>query len=430
MRGPRIVILGMDGVPYGMLKDLSERNVMPNIKGLISKGVFKKINSALPEVSCVAWSSIITGRNPGEHGIYGFTDIERGTYRLRFPNFEDLKAPPFWARFKKLKYAILNVPSTYPALPLNGVLVSGFVSIDMRKAIYPSSLLSVLKKLSYRIDVNSEKAHKDMDGFIEDLSATLQSSVRLYRHLWKKLKWDVFMYVFTVTDRLMHFLWNAYEDESNKYHTAFLGCLKNIDRVIGEIQSELNEDDLLFIFSDHGFEQLKRDVYINLVLQEGGFLEKEIVDDLSRMTVNTKAFALDPARIYINEAESYKRGGVLLKERESVIKGLQQLFYSLRVDGKKVIKKIYRKEEIYRGHFLNRAPDLLLVSHEGFNLKAALSSRAVYSTGVFTGKHTYEGAFFLAGPSAGEGQLKEGSVVGVGRMIEKTAARYEKRKIA
>jgi len=92
----RMVIVGLDGMPFRLIRDLAQSGVMPNTRGIIQNGTFAQMASSIPEISSVAWSSVITGANPGRHGIFGFTDVPEGTYRLSFPNFSSLKLPPFW----------------------------------------------------------------------------------------------------------------------------------------------------------------------------------------------------------------------------------------------------------------------------------------------------------------------------------------------
>ena len=94
----RTILIGLDGVPYRLIQHLSQNGTMPAVRALVDKGIFRKMASTIPEVSSVAWSSMITGMNPGVHGIFGFTDLAPGTYRLVFPNFDHLKARPFWER--------------------------------------------------------------------------------------------------------------------------------------------------------------------------------------------------------------------------------------------------------------------------------------------------------------------------------------------
>ena len=181
----RIVIIGLDGVPYELIKDLTERSIMSGVKDLIKQGSFLKMTSSIPEVSCVAWSSIITGKNPGEHGIFGFMDLYPNTYKLKFPQYNDLKAKPFWEILEEKKSVIINVPATYPVREMNGVHISGFVSIDIEKSVYPASLIPKLKEMDYRLDVDSEKAHSSLDLFLDDLEKTLQARIKAYRYLWK-----------------------------------------------------------------------------------------------------------------------------------------------------------------------------------------------------------------------------------------------------
>lgn len=393
----RIVIIGLDGMPYRLIRNLSGNGVMPNTKRIIDQGTLRQIESSIPEVSSVAWSSVITGANPGYHGIFGFTDIPLRTYRLSFPNSSDLKVPPFWNHEENSKSVIINVPFTYPAGPLDGVLIAGFVALDLKRATYPPSLIPKLKELDYRIDVDSDKAHRSLELFLRDLDRTLRARIEAYRYLWDNENWQTFMLVFTGIDRLGHFLWNAYEDESHRYHSAFLDHLHQIDGVIGEITSKMGEDDSLIILSDHGFESSEAEVQINFFLKQKGFLKlrNNPPKSLADIDYGTKAFALDPARIYINLDGKYPRGGVKPEEREVLISELIRSFESLELNGRKVIERICRKEDIYEGPYLDHAPDLVLLSNTGFDLKASLKARQFSEKGIFTGKHSQKDAFLL-----------------------------------
>lgn len=396
MKNRRVIIIGLDGVPFRLISDLSASGVMPNTNALISQGKFSPMRSSIPEVSSVAWSSIITGKNPAEHGIFGFTELAPQSYELRFPNFNDLKASPFWDELDGTSI-IINVPSTYPVRPMKGVLISGFVSIDIRKSVYPPTLLPTLEGFDYRLDVDSEKGHKSMNLFLEDLDATLNARIKAYNYLWNYAEWQVFMLVFTGTDRLMHFLWEAYEDKNHLYHSAFLDHFRKIDEVIGEILSRVNEDDLVMMFSDHGFEKLDQEVYVNYLLYREGFLKFDTPAQPTWQNIDysTKAFALDPARIYLHLKDKYPRGSVGLNDKESILKDLEALFASLEINGKKVIRRVYRKEEVYSGPLMDTAPDLLLVSNQGFDLKARLNLNRLHDKRIFTGKHTLDDAFLL-----------------------------------
>ncbi|UCD30514.1 MAG: alkaline phosphatase family protein [Planctomycetota bacterium] len=379
-----------------MIEDFASRGVMPNTAGLISESTFRQMRSSIPEVSCVAWSSIITGQNPATHGIFGFMDLEPHSYKITFPNYNSLKSAPFWDEWGG-QSVIINVPGTYPVHEMNGVHIAGFVAIDFKKSIHPKSLARDLKKMGYRLDVDAQKAHSHMDGFLADVDRTVSARVEAYRYLWESVDWQRFMLVFTCTDRLMHFLWDAYQDGGHKYHNTFCDHFRRIDAVIGEICSRMGDEDLLVIHSDHGFERLEHEVHISYVLANEGLLQFKKDADISLENISpaTKAFALDPARIYLNLKGKYPRGSVKPGEEEDILLKLENLFASLEVDGKKVIREIYRKEQIYSGPYLDYGPDMILVGAAGFDLKARLKVRELTGKGVFSGKHTQDNAFLL-----------------------------------
>ena len=231
-------------------------------------------------------------------------------------------------------------------------------------------------EFGYQIDVDSSKAHKSIDLFLKNLDRTLKARIAAYRYLWKKEDWDTFMLVFTGTDRLSHFLWDAYEDENHKYHAAFLEHFSQIDEVIGEIANEISDDGILLILSDHGFELLEKEVNINFILRENGFLnlKPDSKRNYADIDFSTKAFALEPARIYINLEGKFPRGSIKQDEYDSLIEEIISIFNDLELNGKKIIKKIFRKEEIYRGPYIDQAPDIVLMPNKGFNLRAGLKA--------------------------------------------------------
>jgi predicted AlkP superfamily phosphohydrolase/phosphomutase len=415
----RKVIIGLDGMPFGLIERFSEDGTMPNLSVLVREGVFRPMHSSIPEVSSVAWSSIITGTNPGEHGIFGFTDIAPGTYRMTFPNFNSLKARPFWERPGVGRSVILNVPTTFPARALDGVLVAGFVALDLERAVYPASLVPNLEEMGYRVDVDSQKAHQSLDFFLRDLDRTLKARIAAYRYLWHEEEWDTFMLVFTGTDRLGHFMWDAYEDEAHRHREVFLDHFRQIDEVIGEIRAHLDNGDAILMLSDHGFERLDRDVYPNHLLRETGFLSFEAGAPPGLKTVagDTKAFALDPARIYVNIAGKFPRGGVKPDDREVLLRELTGLFEGLEIEGKRVVKRVYRGEELYHGPEAHRAPDLVLLANKGFNLRGNFKAERLWGKDLFAGKHSQHDAFLLVWGDFEPGIVPEpptvGDVVGI-----------------
>lgn len=384
----RSVVLGLDGVPHSLIEGLSEDGVMPNFARLVEQGTFKKMDSSIPAISSTSWGTIITGQNPGGHGVYGFTDVIEGTYTLSFSNFLSFKEPAFWQN-NGGAYVILNVPSTYPAQKLNGAHVSGFVSPNMEKAVYPQSLLEKLNEIGYKIDVDAEKGHKSERLLFKELQDAVEARIKAYRYLWGEYNWDTFMMVFTGTDRLEHFLWNAYEDSSHESHEEFLRFFERIDEVIGEIDDRLNEDDSLIMLSDHGMERVKSNVNINAYLEEKGYLQ--LSDDESKQKYNridegTEAFGLEHGRIYLNRKGRYPKGEVEEGEGDEIIGQLKEDLLSLKVDGERVISETYERGEIYHGDQVDKAPDLVLVPESGYNLRGKLSDET-FEESPLSGMH-------------------------------------------
>lgn len=415
MKG-RLVLIGLDGMPFGLMEGFARDGTMPNFGALARQGGFRSMASSVPEVSSVAWSSVITGANPGQHGVYGFTDVAPGTYRTTFPNYNYLKARPFWEREGNGRSVIVNVPTTFPAREMRGVHVAGFVALDLERATYPPSLVPTLKEMDYRVDVDSQKAHQALGFFLRDLDKTLQARIAAYRYLWHKEDWESFVLVFTGTDRLAHFLWDAYEDQEHEHHEAFVDHFRQIDAVIGEIADDLRDDDVLIMLSDHGFERLERDVYVNYLLQEEGFLtfEEGARPSLKSIAGDAKAFALDPGRIYIHAEGRYPRGGVDARERDAIVDDLIALFESLEIDGQRVVKRAYRGEALYEGPQMHRAPDVVLLGESGYNLRGNWKAEQLSGKGIFTGKHSQGDAFLLVcGAGADEAVPEEPDVTDV-----------------
>ena len=111
----------------------------------------------------------MTGADPGEHGIFGFTDLKPGSMKLHLPSFDDIKAPVIWNRIPERYTVIVNLPFTYPARPLNGVLIAGFVAPIFERAIFPDKFSPWLKSENYRIDVDTVRGRTDRRFLIGDL---------------------------------------------------------------------------------------------------------------------------------------------------------------------------------------------------------------------------------------------------------------------
>ncbi|KKK44713.1 MAG: Type I phosphodiesterase / nucleotide pyrophosphatase [Candidatus Lokiarchaeum sp. GC14_75] len=393
----RNIILGIDGIPFELMKSLSEKGIMPNFKDLKRSFYFREMKSSIPHISSVSWSSIITGKNPGEHGIFGFTDLIRGTYTLNYPNFNALKSKTFWHQNHEKTHVIINVPATYPAKNLNGVHIAGFVALDLEKAIFPKKYSYILKKLNYMIDIDSSLAHQQsQDKLFDQLIKVLEIRKKTYQYFWDKLDWHNFMVVITSTDRFGHFLWNTYHNSENIGHSRALQFFQKIDDFIGDLRDRLKEDDNFIILSDHGMEEIKQNMNLNTYLEQENLLKlSNRHKNYNRILEGTKAFVLDPGRVYLNKKGLYPNGSVSKEDEIGVIEELKKIFHELKYKNQKVIKRVHEKHEIYNGALIDKAPDLVVLENPGFNPKGGIGKKIIFEDDDFSGMHNDSAFLFI-----------------------------------
>jgi len=396
----KLLIIGLDGVAHDMLGGNGRPSLLPSLNRFCFPAQPLKMTVSIPEISAVSWSSFMTGTQAGEHGIYGFTDLTPGTYQLRFPDFRDLKAPAFFDELGLLgkRSVIINLPATYPARPINGVLLSGFVALDLEKAVYPIRYLPLLKQMGYQVDVDAGKGRDKKTEFLADLHCLLKTRKQVADILWEKENWDLFMFTVTETDRLQHFLYDAYENVNHPQHQDFLHFYQEVDQIIADFLQRAagREEFEIILLSDHGFGPIRREMYLNPILIKYGFLSLESGEPrtLGQISPMAKAFALDPSRIYIHQKDKYAKGRVAAGDVHKVRQDLKQLFENYEIEGEKTISRAYFKEELYSGPQLAAAPDLVLLSNPGYDLKGGFDKQQETGISHFTGMHRHDNAFF------------------------------------
>ena len=300
---------------------------------------------------------------------------------------------------------MINLPATYPAREIPGVLVSGFVAIDLNKAVYPRTLIPKLKEFDYSIDVDTKKARGDHGFLFEDLDRTLSGRELAALYLWEEEEWDLLLLVISGTDRLLHFLWDAYVNNDHSHHVDFVQYLEKVDVLVGRFYekyrdlpgSKENKNHFLML-SDHGFTGIRSEVYLNRWLQENGFLsfstdQPQSLEDISN---GSKAFTLDPSRIYINYSGRYPRGSVAPNDGKTIKDEIANGLKTLEFDGSPIIQTIFDREEIYHGPQADQGPDMVLLSHPGFDLKGRVNSSTVFDRTPLQGMHTQNDAFLYS----------------------------------
>ena len=395
----KMVVLGLDGVPFTFIDRIIKEGRMPNFKSLLDKGLFKKMNSVLPTISSVAWSSFMTGEDAAGHNIFGFIDRKADPFNLFVPTAKNMKAPTIWDKLGKMeqKSVVMNVPVTYPPKEINGVLVSGFLATDIKKATYPEKIADELKGMDYVIDADTWTARDSKDKFLNELNYALERRFKTMFKFLEEKEWNYFQCHIMETDRINHFYWGDMVDEDPDFADRFYKFYEKIDDYIGQLIEKLDDDTELIILSDHGFCKTKKEVQLNYWLEEEGYLkyDKDEVESVADMAPESKAYSLLPGRIYINLKGREEMGSVSQKDYKNLRKEIRAGLLDLEDEetGQKIIDQVFYREEIYDGPSLEQAADLIAIPHEGYDLKGKVDQDSLLEDGFIQGMHTYDDAF-------------------------------------
>jgi len=401
----RVAVIGLDGVGLPLVKDLVARGLMPNLGRLVASGTLAPMRSSIPTISSVSWTGFMTGKNPGKHGIYGFTDMKPGTLTLFFPNFGNVRGDTLWdvaARPGK-RSIVMNIPGTYPARQMNGMLVSGFVAVNLERAVYPAELLGRLRTAGYKIDVDYMNADQRADAFFDDTRAVLDARRRVYLDLLRNDPWDLFIGVITECDRLHHYFWSQLVDPAAPLHGKFLDVYRHLDDVLGELVAAMPPDVPLFVVADHGHTLIHREFYPNAWLRQQGLLRFTVEKPKGPADLDpaSKVFILDPGRVYVHRKGRFPLGTVGPAEADDLLGSLREGLLALHDDsagapaGGRPIPRVFSQAELYHGPAVDAAPDLVIHFNDGYDPKGALSKTEVFGRSALTGMHTYADSLFF-----------------------------------
>jgi len=419
-RYPRFMVLSIDGVPYGLIKRMVDQGDIPNLTSLITQVGLRKMRSVQPTVSCVAWATYMTGKNPGKHGIYGFIDRQPGSYQIMFPNASTMATDNIWQLLSQADKQVfgMNVPTTYPPVAVNGILIGGFLSPSVQKAAYPASVGDYLRSIDYRVDGDAALGRQDKRAMIEDLNQTLEKRMEAMFRFLHEESWDFFHTHIMGSDRINHFLWRKMEQGDPEFAPLFFAYYRRIDEFIGRLLERLPEDVPLLIFSDHGFCPIRYEVQLSRYLVERGWTYPSAKPEhpLSIEPAKSRAYCLIPGRIFVNLIGREPQGVVPLPEYQQTRQQLTEDLLELRdpETGQPVIRKVLLREQVYWPAGSNgismltpqqvamadatfgRAADLIAIPYDGYDLKLGLAENAIFKRTQLEGMHTYDDAFIVA----------------------------------
>lgn len=434
----KLVVIGLDGATWDVINPLVNKGWLPNLRSLMGNGCHGYLRSTMPPFSPPAWSSFMTGMNPGKHGIFGFVNFNPESYsqiESKMVTSSTIAGYTIFDILSILGYRIasISVPITYPAWPVNGYMVSGEPIPDTYElAVFPDSFA---RRLQSRYAFPSSFWSKSNEEIIQGLLAMDDSRTDLAIQLMSEDDLDALFIVLGATDRVQHNFWRFHDPgfgarlglpHEPKYESVIIDTYRRADENIGRIFSHLGEDTLVFIMSDHGGGPAATNLFhINAWLQENGYLQVEHgKDNLARdmhktvlylrrlmdtpvgsklrqvlpekMVSQGRALVRNIAQINWHETRAYRfpiyppLEGIVINVAGRQPQGIvnpgddyerirREICDQLRhvtdpVNGGPLIIDIFLREEIYSGPHIERSPDIILVLKENFTGGTGLSS--------------------------------------------------------
>jgi predicted AlkP superfamily phosphohydrolase/phosphomutase len=281
---PRVAVIGLDcGTPQLLFDQLSDE--IPNIRALMERGLFGDLDSITPPITVPAWACSMSGKSPGQLGIYGFRNRKDTTYDgLAIATSLAVKEPQVWDVLGGTgrKSLLVGVPPGYPARPLEGWRISCFLTPPSAgEFTYPKELgQEVREELGgedYIFDIPNFR-EQGLDHVLDQVYKMTDRRFRVARRLVRNKPWDFFMLVEMGPDRLHHVFWQHFDpkhpkyEPGNRFETAFQDYYRFLDAEVGKLLEALPDDAIIMLMSDHGARPMVGGVCFNDWLAKEGYL--------------------------------------------------------------------------------------------------------------------------------------------------------------
>ncbi len=344
----KVLVIGLDCATSEIVFDRQEE--LPVLRELIENGLYGNLRSSDPPITIPAWMVMCTGKDPGKLGLYGFRHRKDYSYKdIWIATSYSIREKTVWDLIgeKDGQSCLVSIPPSYPPKPVNGNLISCFITPgDDKEYTFPSDLRIELEEKfgPYIFDVIFRT--DDKDKLLEHIYDMTEQRFRVLNHLITKKPWDFFMFVEIGVDRVHHAFWKYMDpahhlyEKGNPYENVIIDYYKRVDTLIGELLSNVDQDTTVLVVSDHGAKSMKGAFCINEWLIEQGDL---VVNDMPQSQISfdhldvdwscTKAWGWGGyyARIFLNvegretqgvvKIEDYKKEREALIERLAAVKG-------------------------------------------------------------------------------------------------------------
>ena len=457
-----VFILGLDGATWDLLNPAIRQGLLPRLGQLVQEGTQGQLASTVPPITPAAWTTFLTGQSPGRHGIVDFVRYDPAARRLQLNNSRQIRVPSLWqiASDAGLGVVSLLVPMCYPPYQVRGVMVSGLGTPGTHVPfVYPpeaqADLLKALPDFQIHHAWHRSRYGTDDATFTANMhhaAGSFTQTAELLEWATRKTSWRLGMAVLKLVDDVSHKAWPELSalaqgppgDQalSPARRQACIHFWQTLDHAIGRMIDHVRDLDpaaAVFIMSDHGHGELRRKVYVNALLEQGGFLRQQnrlarawahTRDQLSRWTLRkgrfnrgSPTFARDialnwpaskaaclhaeiDACIYINlrGREGPDAGCVDPQDYEPTRDAVRRFLLEARDDrGEPLFSEVHRAEVLY-GCPLHTPgiPDLLACPPPGSVAVRKLRGGRTVRHGDahrFGGTHRREGVFVAHGPA-------------------------------
>jgi predicted AlkP superfamily phosphohydrolase/phosphomutase len=384
-KGRRVFVIGLDcGAPELIFDQWRDR--LPNFRRLANNGLYGDLMSTIPCITVPAWSSMLSGKDPGTLGFYGFRNrADRSYERMSIATGADVKEQRVWDLVGAAgkQSVIVGVPQTYPVRPLNGHLISSFLTPSTTNPrtqwTYPAELREEVRQIlgdeTYDVDVPQFRTD-DKPFLLEQIYAMTDKRFRVLNHLLREKPWDLFMFVEMGVDRIHHGFWGSMDKSHPRYtpggpyEDAILDYTVHLDTLVGELLDQLADDTVVLVVSDHGAKAMQGGICINEWLRREGYLvlweepRGENVVPFEKAEVDwsrTKAWGAGGyyGRIFLNVQGREPQGIIPTSQYEKERDELAARLDSIPApDGSHLATVTYKPEEVYTT-VRNIPPDLI-----------------------------------------------------------------------
>jgi len=428
----RVAVIGLDCAPPQLVFD-QWREHLPNLDRLMRDGIYGKLESTVPPITVPAWSAMMSSKDPGQLGFYGFRNRKDHSYdNLCFADSRSVRHDRAWYILsrKGKRIILIGVPQTYPPSPVNGLMVTCFLTPSIEKQYtYPAELRDEIESVVGRYILDVEDFRTDeKDRILAQIYEMTDKRFDLADHFLRTRGWDFFMMVEMGVDRIHHGFWKYHDPEhpqyvpGNKYEKAIFDYYAHVDRRIGELLGHFDDDTAVLVVSDHGAKRMIGGICVNEWLIQKGYLT--LAEEVSGVTPIGKA-KIDwsrtvawgeggyYSRIFMNVRGREPQGIVEPSEYETVRDELIREFESITdPQGKNIGTRVFRPQDIYRE--CNGVPPDLIVYFGDLDWRSVgsvgLGSIHTFSndTGPDDANHAQHGICILKGDGLPRGKEVEG----------------------